>query len=173
MQRLGHVIGSAPLSPRAPFCCQCRIGGCGPPGWVALGLLCSDDLTWSRRVACSPDAACRRAGMARSGQGRRWCWYGAGDDGALYEEQVADGGEDLVGPSGVVVGGGVGSGAVCLVVEAADPYVAVGIFIVDEGGGDGHALGLLVGDDDVFHVAHPFRSAPGAGLVAADLVKHL
>src|SRR5215469_53512 len=86
--------------------------------------------------------------MARSAQGRRWCWNRAGDDRALYQEQLADCGEDLVGPSRVVVRGGVGGGAVCLVVEAADPHVAVGILIVDEGGGDGHALGLLVRDDD-------------------------
>jgi hypothetical protein len=63
----------------------------------------------------------------------------------------------------------VAADAVCLVVEAADPHVAVGILVVDEGGGDGHALGLLVGDDDLFHIAHPFLSAPGAGLAAANL----
>jgi hypothetical protein len=60
MQLLGHVIGG-PFVPQAPFCCQCPYWWVRAAGMGRSGCFVFDDLTWSRTVACSTDAACRHA----------------------------------------------------------------------------------------------------------------
>ncbi len=66
----------------------------------------------------------------------------------------------------------VGRLAVLLVVEPAEPHVAVGVPVVGERRDCGHPAGGHEGDDDALHMANPPLAMSRPGLVVADPVEH-